>query len=262
MNKILAALTFFTRLPLWRLRNIPSEAYSRVVDLWPLAGWVTGGTAALVFVIAASFLPLLPSAILAIAARMILTGGLHEDGLADFFDGFGGGGHDRERILAIMKDSHIGAYGVMAIALYIILYVSLISQLPTLVPYYYDEEIKFTAFTIIAADAWGKTCSAFIINVLPYGRTAATAKNRLVYSRMTIPAAILCIILGLLPCALLIAYMPEALFVMAGTAAVAALMILFLRRRLGGYTGDCCGAISIICELTMLILISSILFTD
>ena len=51
----------------------------------------------------------------AIAARLLITGALHEDGLADFFDGFGGGGKDRSRILAIMKDSHIGTFGVLSL---------------------------------------------------------------------------------------------------------------------------------------------------
>jgi adenosylcobinamide-GDP ribazoletransferase len=54
------------------------------------------------------YLPYIIAVLLAIVVRLLVTGALHEDGLADFLDGFGGGGHDRERILAIMKDSHIG----------------------------------------------------------------------------------------------------------------------------------------------------------
>ena len=54
----------------------------------------------------------------AIAVRLLLTGALHEDGLADFFDGFGGGGTNRTRILAIMKDSHIGTFGVLSLIFY------------------------------------------------------------------------------------------------------------------------------------------------
>jgi adenosylcobinamide-GDP ribazoletransferase len=56
--------------------------------------------------------------VLAIVVRLFITGALHEDGLADFLDGFGGGGSDRERILAIMKDSHIGTYGVLGLVVY------------------------------------------------------------------------------------------------------------------------------------------------
>ena len=62
-------------------------------------------------------LPWAVSVIVAIAVRLLITGALHEDGLADFLDGFGGGG-DRARILAIMKDSHIGTYGVLGLIIY------------------------------------------------------------------------------------------------------------------------------------------------
>ena len=60
-------------------------------------------------------LPYLVAVLLAVVVRLLVTGALHEDGLADFLDGFGGGGHDRERILTIMKDSHIGTYGVLGL---------------------------------------------------------------------------------------------------------------------------------------------------
>ena len=63
-----------------------------------------------------------PLAVLAaIVVRLLMTGALHEDGLADFCDGFGGGGSDRQRILDIMKDSHIGTYGVLGLVLYLLL---------------------------------------------------------------------------------------------------------------------------------------------
>ena len=108
MDKLLAALGFFTRIPFWRLRNIPAEAYRRVVDLWPVAGLLTGGVAALTLWGASYILPPLVAVTVAYGVRALLTGALHEDGLADFIDGFGGG-RDRQRILEIMKDSGIGS---------------------------------------------------------------------------------------------------------------------------------------------------------
>ena len=114
-DRIWASFIFFTRLPLWRLHEPRTECYKTVVEHWPLTGWLTGGLMAATLYAGSLFLPYLVAVLLAIAVRMLTTGALHEDGLADFFDGFGGGGNDRERILTIMKDSHIGTYGVIAL---------------------------------------------------------------------------------------------------------------------------------------------------
>ena len=128
-DRLWASLMFFTRLPFWRIRQVDAECFKHVVDYWPFAGWLTGGTAALVFWLVSGILPIATAALAAIGTRLWLTGALHEDGLADFCDGFGGG-TTRERTLAIMKDSHIGTYGVLGLVFYIGLLISLISALP------------------------------------------------------------------------------------------------------------------------------------
>lgn len=102
MNNLLAALMFFTRLPFWRICTVPSECFRHVVSYWSLCGWLTGGVMALSFWVFSTWFPLPVAVLLALCARLFLTGALHEDGLADFFDGFGGG-RDREGILRIMK---------------------------------------------------------------------------------------------------------------------------------------------------------------
>ena len=117
MLRILAAFIFFTRLPFWRLAEVPSEYFKNVVCRWALVGWLTAGLSVIVLYAASLILPASVAVLLAIVTRLLITGCLHEDGLADFFDGFGGG-TSRERILSIMKDSHIGSYGVIGLILY------------------------------------------------------------------------------------------------------------------------------------------------
>ena len=108
IDDMFAALTFFTRLPWWRLRQVPADSFKRLVAYWPLAGWLTGGVMALVYWITVmAGHPFLFGILLAWIARLLLTGALHEDGLADFIDGFGGG-RTRQHTLDIMKDYHIG----------------------------------------------------------------------------------------------------------------------------------------------------------
>lgn len=235
MKKLLAALSFFTRLPFWRLADIPSDKYRQVVDLWPAAGWVTGGFTALAIYMASHVLPMPAAVTLAFICRAFITGGLHEDGFADFFDGFGGG-TDRERILMIMKDSHIGTYGVMSLILYYLLSVSLLSSLPA----------WLCCLIVLAADPWCKFCGSFIINLLPYARKASEAKNKLIYNRMTPLSFVICLVLGILPALLL---PPVYLLSLIIPMAMSLLLIALMKRKLNGYTGDCCGATDLLCEL-------------
>ena len=105
-DRLWAALMFFTRLPFWRWYQPHQDAFKAVVEFWPLTGWLTAGVMAGVLYASSLVFPYTVAVLLAIISRLMLTGALHEDGLADFFDGFGGGGSNRQRILDIMKDSH------------------------------------------------------------------------------------------------------------------------------------------------------------
>ena len=130
-DRIWAAFIFFTRLPFWRIHQPPKECYATVVEHWPLTGWLTGGVMAATLYFGSMVLPHAIAVLLAIAVRLLMTGALHEDGLADFFDGFGGGGNNRERILTIMKDSHIGTYGVLGLVVYELLLAAALLSVPS-----------------------------------------------------------------------------------------------------------------------------------
>lgn len=235
MQRIFAALIFFTRLPLWRVVTVDQRHYARVVELWPLIGWLTGGLMALTFWAASMVFEPLCAATLAILSRTLLTGALHEDGLADFCDGMGGG-TSRDRILAIMKDSHIGTYGVIGLIFYYALTIFAVSSLP----------VGCACLLLIAGDSWSKFCASQIINMLPYARTAEQAKNRTVYTRFTPAAEIIAIIIGAAPLALLPYPMQWAA---AAPMVASGLIFMLLHRKIGGYTGDCCGAVFLISEL-------------
>lgn len=237
-----AAFIFFTRLPLWRLHQPPQEAYQSVVEWWPLVGWLTGGAMAATLYFGSMFMPYPLAILLAIVVRMMLTGALHEDGLADFFDGFGGG-VNRERILAIMKDSHIGSYGVLALVLYLaLLFTSLLSIGNPL----------YAALIIFAADAYARMLAAQFVGMLPYARTEEEAKARVVYRKPTLWAGIGLALQGLLPLAALLWWLGDKVVwtaVVFVPALVMYFLYVFVRRRIGGYTGDCCGAVVLMVEL-------------
>ena len=245
MNNLLAALMFFTRLPFWRICTVPSECFRHVVSYWSLCGWLTGGVMALSFWVFSTWFPLPVAVLLALCARLFLTGALHEDGLADFFDGFGGG-RDREGILRIMKDSHIGTYGVLGLLFYFGLLWNLLSTL----------SLSLACMAVASGDAWSKFCSAQIINILPYARKEEESKAKVIYDRMSISTWLPAFIAGGLPMWLFL----NRSYWWAALAPVAVFFLLWqlLRKRLQGYTGDCCGATFLLCELSFYLIINLI----
>ena len=237
MMRVLAAFIFFTRLPFWRIREVPAESFKHVVNYWPLVGWLTGTITAVTLWLTSMILPVGIAVLLALVCRLFVTGALHEDGLADFFDGFGGG-TTRERTLAIMKDSHIGSYGVIALLFYFLLLWSLLGAIP----------LPLVCFVIVAGDVWSKLVASQLINVLPYARKEEESKNKTVYNRMGWQSFLISLIFGATP---LLVLLPVNLWI----AALFPLFIFFvlyrmMKKRLQGYTGDCCGATVLLCELS------------
>ncbi len=241
-DRIWAAFIFFTRLPFWRIYQPKKEAYKTVVEHWPLTGWLTGCVMAAIIWFGSMALPYPIVIILAILTRLLITGALHEDGLADFMDGFGGGGSDRQRILDIMKDSHIGTYGVISLIIYfLLLFFALVSMHP-----------QDAALTVIAADPYAKMLSAQLIQMMPYARTEKTAKNHTVYRKFNVIAGISLAVQGLLPLGLYIYLMHEKTdwqMLVFLPALVVYFLYLLIWRRLKGYTGDCCGTVFLLTEL-------------
>ena len=258
-DNLWAALIFFTRLPFWRLHQPPKSSYAAVVEWWPLVGWLTGGLMAATLWLASLVMPLPLALIIAIIGRLLLTGALHEDGLADFADGFGGGGNDRDRILAIMKDSHIGTYGVIALIAYFALLFTALHTLgsqPSPITWHpspFTLHVPLAALAILAADPFAKMVTSQLILMMPYARTEETAKNRTVYRRPTTRAGFLLALQGLLPLAALLWLMNDVLE-WSTLIFVPCLVMYILYRliwsRLHGYTGDCCGAVCLLTELS------------
>lgn len=239
MKNIAAALVFFTRLPFWRLKafNVPAEYFKQVINYWSVAGWLTAIVMAATLWFTSHILPWSVAVIFAILSRLLITGALHEDGLADFFDGFGGG-TTRERILEIMKDSHIGTYGV----------VSLIFYFATLYSLLVNMDLHLACVAILAADPVCKFIASLITLVLPYARNAETSKSKTVYNKMSIKTGVVSVLFGVVPFLLLLDFHFWAAILFPIFVFVA--MTYLMKRKIGGYTGDCCGAMFLMCELS------------
>jgi len=258
MKDIVAAFIFFTRLPLWRICSVPPDSFKRIVAYWPLTGILTGALMASVYLLAVYLnFHIVIAVIFAFVSRLLLTGALHEDGLADFFDGFGGG-RSREQVLAIMKDSHIGSYGVLGLIVYALLWISSIYTLALLF-----EGFEYILF--LTCDIWSKWCASQIINFLPYARKEEESKIKKIYDRMSPVRFIVGLLFGLTPFIYLIflsiynssaGYFIATIIILVCAIAPLLTMILltlYMKRRINGYTGDCCGAVFLLCELSYIL---------
>lgn len=239
MKRLLAAFIFFTRLPLGRIMAVPADCFKHVVPYWPIVGWLTGGILAGTLWLLAQVLPLQVAWIGAIVVRLLVTGCLHEDGLADFCDGFGGG-TTRERTLAIMKDSHIGTYGVVGLIVYFLLWSQMIVF-----------PLGILCAVAFCADVYSKWCVSHMVNLLPYARKEEESKAKVLYSRMTLPEVMAGTIAGWLP---LLFLQPVGWGVACFCPPIVFLLLCgWMKRRIGGYTGDCCGAVFLLGELSFYI---------
>ena len=188
--------------------------------------------------------------VIAIVIRLLVTGALHEDGLADFLDGMGGG-TDRDRILAIMKDSHIGTYGVIGLILYILLLGATLCYMPP----------RIAALAVLAADPFAKLVACSLVMMLPYARLAEEAKNKTIYRTMDIRAVISLLLQGLLPMSLMLWSTGIQWYVVVLVPCIVmSFLYILIKRKIGGYTGDCCGAVCLLVELSIYLVISSLLF--
>ena len=234
--QLAAAITFFTRIPLWRIIDIPGESFRKIIGFWPLTGWITGGiTACAWYCFSLIFTPTI-AIILAITVRILLTGGFHEDGLGDFFDGFGGG-KTKEDILRIMKDSHVGSYALIGMIIYYLLLVNTLIAIPH----------KMVFQVILVADPLSKLLTAGMMNFLPYARTESESKSKTLYAKLGILRILAACLFGLLPMFLLL---NQSLWLAAlCPLAVVLFQFFYVRKRIQGYTGDICGATALLCEL-------------
>lgn len=238
---------FFTRLPFHRIKQVPAESFSHVTGWWSVTGWLTGGISALTFYIFYRFVPLEIAVIMAMLSRVLITGALHEDGLADFLDGFGGG-NDKENTLRIMKDSHIGTFGVIGLIFYFLLTFILIIS----------TEVQYIPILLITSDVFCKCVSSHIVYFLPYARPGTESKNRTVYSRPTALEETLTLVSGfgvllLIPSSIgYIGFIPVPFSLVFTILPIGVffLLVLLFKKKIGGYTGDCCGAMFLLTELS------------
>jgi len=216
---------------------------ARAMKYFPLVGAGIGLVSAIVLMIANEFWSPVIAALLAVIASIVLTSALHEDGLADTADSFGGGWTVEKR-LAIMKDSRIGTFGALALGIGVALRVVAVSDMP----------MWAGPAALIAAHAAARAAPAVVMNHLRYA--GDTAAMKVSYAEAPVRSeelwfALSVVVLAALPLALI--SVTAVVVGMLGGALLALALARWSRRLIGGYTGDVLGAVEQVFEIGFLL---------
>lgn len=228
----LLALQFLTRLPVQTQSIYSPERMASSVRYYPLVGALVGAASAVTFAGAAAILPVQLAVLLAVAVGLLMTGAFHEDGLADTFDGVGGGAV-RDKALEIMRDSRLGTYGTLALLIALGLKVGALVSFPA----------PMVGAALIAAHGLSRLSAVLVIATSEYARDEGTGKP--VASGVSTNSLLVAWATGALIIVLWIGFQaPLALtYGVGGLALGHVLMRLFFESKLGGYTGDTLGAV-------------------
>lgn len=236
LQDVAAAFQFLTRLPLGGMKY-DAGTLSRSAKFFPLVGLVLGIVGSVLYLWLGAHLPALFAALFLVIFLALITGGLHEDGLADAADGFGGG-WNREQILAILKDSRIGSYGALAIVFSVASRTLLVASFPR-------------------SSVSGYLISAFVLcrwSALPLGYALPAAgeessqggriARKISGASLAIGTAMALLVVGYLLRGRMWGPVASAMF-------VTVLSGIYYQRRIGGITGDCFGATNQLTEIAV-----------
>ncbi|MFZ6847173.1 adenosylcobinamide-GDP ribazoletransferase [Undibacterium sp. RuRC25W] len=234
------ALQFFTRIPIPHWVGFEAAWLQQSSRYFPAVGWVVGGVVSGVYIAVLQWWPPAVAVVLSMVAGIWVTGAFHEDGFADVCDGFGGG-TTPERVLIIMKDSRIGAYGTIGICLMLLLKFVLLVSLPAVL----------VVPALLIAHPLSRLLSCSLIWLLDYARHEGKAKP-LAQFMSSNEFGVACLSV-LVPLAAILLWQPvvverllPALILMPLSAFWFARLFV---RRIGGYTGDCLGAVQQLTEV-------------
>jgi adenosylcobinamide-GDP ribazoletransferase len=227
------AVMFYTRIPCPAWVDHSEEFLNKATRYFPLIGWIVGGIASILIYGFHFIFPPAIVVVLALIASVLLTGAFHEDGFADVCDGFGGG-WTAEKILTIMKDSRVGAYGVVGMLLLFALKIFALTALLTF-------DVLFCMKTLVLAHVGSRYTAVTMMRTHEYAREDASSKVKPLAKQLSIADFIIST-LWLVPAfilfqswLILLVCVPVYLFKIY--------LSRYFQKWIGGYTGDCLGAL-------------------
>jgi adenosylcobinamide-GDP ribazoletransferase len=247
LHIFLSAVMFYTRIPCPKEVGHNPEYVNLSLRYLPFIGWIIGGVygTAILFV---SYV-LIPeiSVLTGLTISILLTGAFHEDGLADVCDGFGGG-WTKEKILAIMKDSRLGTYGVVALVLTFAFKFYLVLDLFRILP-----SFSFV-IVIISSHSLSRAMAVVVPYFLSYARQQQESKACVSPVRIKVSVLLIAFLFGMTPvCFLLFLHGWIIVLVILPTFLMTIFLMHYFNKWIGGYTGDCLGATQQVNEIVFLL---------
>lgn len=247
------AMMFLTRLPVPRLTDHSQEYLERAVKYFPLIGWMVGAISGLVFLVVNKYISEDIAIVASIIAGIFVTGAFHEDGFADVCDAFGGG-WTKEKILMIMKDSRLGTFGVIGLIGILASKFLLLHELPKFLPDIDNPSInifynyRYFLLTLVAAHAVSRLMPVWVMRFYEYVTDPEGSKSKPVATRK--PGFALLIVATAFALAPFIFMSWHFLLALVPVLLVTYSLADYFKKWIGGYTGDCLGAIQQVTELT------------
>jgi len=241
------ALSFYTRLPApAAMRDEPIGLLADAIKYLPLIGWITGFVAAAVYLLANFLFGNALAVLFSMLAGLLLTGAFHEDGFADVCDGFGGG-WTKDKILEIMKDSRLGTYGVAGLILLLGIRFIAIIQVTS------DVNAIVILGIFVIAHSLSRFSAMIVASNHSYARSSESKAGVAVAEKSKAANLIVAAIYTLLPLAGLIFYTGESAiaFILIPVVLTSYYLGYYFKKWIGGYTGDCLGAVQQITEVVI-----------
>jgi adenosylcobinamide-GDP ribazoletransferase len=242
------ALMFYTRIPCPKNLDHSPEHLNRASRYFPLIGWIVGTISFLVFWFSSILFDLNIAILLSLIAGVLVTGAFHEDGLADTFDGFGGG-WTKPKILEIMKDSRIGAYGVIAL---IFLFTLKFFAIFHLIKKMHSDNYLIPLIFIVY-HALSRLTAINLVFTSHYTREDETSKIKPIAKSYSTKEVLGAYCFGLIPLIFLCFYHWLFLFVLVPLILLYFYSKYYFNKWIDGYTGDCLGAVEQLAEVTCLL---------
>ena len=231
---LLTAVQYFTRIRVPAWVGHAQEQLAGAIRYFPVVGLIVGASGAATLWLAAQVLPAPLPAILATVVTVLMTGAIHEDGLADTCDGLGGGA-TRERALEIMKDPRIGAFGAIALILSLLLKIAALSLMT----------LWTAMIALFAAHAFSRFCAVVFSFAGRYVGSAERSRAAPVVTQVKRSDVLVAAVFGL-PALVLCGR--DAIVAVIVALVLLGLLFRWCVRRIGGYTGDTLGAAQQITE--------------
>lgn len=242
------ALMFYTRIPCPKNIDHNPDYLNKASRYFPLIGWIVGAISFFVYYLSSILVTAEIAIIISIIAGILTTGAFHEDGFADVCDGFGGG-WTKEKILVIMKDSAIGAYGAIGLVLLFLLKFHAILDVLTQSEIINIQPTIKNLLLFISAHSISRLAAISIVFTHQYSREDASSKSKPIAQNFTWREVVGALFFGLVPLIILSYFQWQLVLIIIPVFITRFFLARYFQKWIDGYTGDCLGATQQVCEV-------------